>query len=290
MHIKLDTLRTFITVADSGTLVEASELLGRTPSAISMTLKNFTTQLGSELFETDRKSTLTPLGRFVLEESRRAISDFDSSMMSIHRYANGEIGTIRIAAVPSLTLKVLPQAVKSFHEKVPNVRIELRDTDSRTVISAVQKGRVDFGIASLTAKFYDLNAEPLLEEPFGLVCPNTHHLTKKNTDVTWDDLTKEQVISNDLFHTIKNPELIQLIARSHIHIHNITSLVNFIKQGFGLTLLPRSAVEDHEELSFLPLKDKTIIRQLFFITRKHHQLSVASDELKSEIKKHIDIA
>ena len=287
MHIKLDTLRTFIAVADAGALAEASDILGRTPSAISMTLKNFTNELGGELFETDRKSALTPLGQFVLKESRRAISDFDSSMMSIHRYAHGEVGTIRIAAVPSTTLKIIPEATKALLTKTPDIRFELRDADSRTVISSVQNGSVDFGIASLTTSFYDLNVELILEEPFGVICKKNHPLTKKVTPISLQDLYNEKVISNDLFHLTKNPELIQLTAKSHTHIHNNTSLLSFINNGFGLTLLPLSSIDGQENLCFLPLEDKTITRKLFFISRKHYQLSVASNQLKNEIKKYI---
>ncbi len=274
-------------VADCGTLIEASDALGRTPSAISMTLKHFTNELGGDLFETDRKSTLTPLGHFVLEESRRVISDFDASMLSIHRYAHGRIGTVRVAAVPSTAMKILPEAVRTFHEKTPNVRIELRDNDSRMVISAVQNGSVDFGIASLSAKFHDLNTELLLEEPFGVVCLPTHPLAQKNAPIEWHDLNSEKVISNDLFYLIKNQKFTQLAIKSHIHIHNNITLINFVQNGFGLTLLPRSAAENQPNLSFLPLKDKTAVRQLFFISRKHHQLNVAANTFKKEISHYI---
>ena len=58
-------LSCFAAVAESGNLADAGVRLGRTPSAISMTLKQMEDHLGARLFETDRKNRLTPLGEEV---------------------------------------------------------------------------------------------------------------------------------------------------------------------------------------------------------------------------------
>ena len=55
-------LRCFATVARSGNLADAGDKLGRTPSAVSMMLKQFEEHLGAPLFESERKSKLTALG------------------------------------------------------------------------------------------------------------------------------------------------------------------------------------------------------------------------------------
>ena len=54
-------LRCFCTVAQTGNLAEASNRLGRTQSALSMTLKQFEDHLGKKLFEGERKNRLTPM-------------------------------------------------------------------------------------------------------------------------------------------------------------------------------------------------------------------------------------
>ena len=61
MAIKLEMLRYFVEVAKTGNLSQAAERLGRSPSALSMMLKQFEEHLGAPLFETDRKSNLTLL-------------------------------------------------------------------------------------------------------------------------------------------------------------------------------------------------------------------------------------
>lgn len=60
--IQMQTLRVFVTVAECGNIRDAAKSIGRTDSAISMALKQLETELGADLFETDRKHTLTALG------------------------------------------------------------------------------------------------------------------------------------------------------------------------------------------------------------------------------------
>lgn len=283
MNIKPENLHTFVTVADCGTLQEASEVLGRTPSAISMTLKQLSEQLEAELFETDRKSNLTPTGHFVLAESRRALKSFNETVETIQRYTKGEIGTVRVATVPSVASHLLPEVVSLFQKKVPRVRLELRDTDSITVATAVQSGSVDCGVASLPFASQDLRHELLLEEPFGLVCRPDHPLARTRRQLTWQALEGVTFISNNLCSQIQDERFIRMNTNTAIQVHSIMTLLGFVQQGMGVTLLPRLAVPESEDFCFLPLKDKRAIRRLYFLEPRHRRISPAGLVFKDEM-------
>ena len=62
MTIKLELFRYFCAVAETGNLAEAADRLGRTQSALSMSLKQLEEHLGKKLFDGERKSQLSPLG------------------------------------------------------------------------------------------------------------------------------------------------------------------------------------------------------------------------------------
>lgn len=283
MNIKPENLRTFVTVADCGNLHEASEILGRTPSAISMSLKQLSEQLGAELFETDRKSNLTPTGHFVLEESRRALSSFDESVRTIQRYTKGEMGVVRVATVPSVASHLLPDVVSRFQKKAPKVRLELRDTDSVMVATAVRNGSVDCGVASLSFASQDLQHELLLEEPFGLVCRPDHTLASTKQPLTWQALEDATFISNGLCEQIRDERFVRINSNTAIQVHNIVTLLGFIQQGMGVTLLPRLAVPKGGDFCFLPLADKSAVRRLYFLQHRHHRISPAGMVFKEEV-------
>lgn len=283
MQIKPDALRTFVVVADCGTLAEAADVLNRTPSAISMTLKQFTAHFGAELFETDRKSTLTPFGRFVLEEGRRALNDFEESMRNIREHAEGEMGSVRLATVPSVATRMLPERVEKFQQRYPKVRLELRDLDSSLVAEAVRNGSVDLGIASLTSAAHDLVTGLLLEEPFGVVCRADHPLARRKKAIKWKDLENVKLISNGLNAMIKDPDFARLSANTTMHIHNTSTLLGFVEQGMGVTLLPKMALPQQGSYHFLPLADKSAVRRLYFLQHRQHRLSPAALAFKRHI-------
>ena len=78
--IKIETLRCFVAVAQSGNLADAALKLGRSTAAVSMKLKQLETHLDGRLFEAERKSVLTALGAFTLEEAIRELSHFDRTV------------------------------------------------------------------------------------------------------------------------------------------------------------------------------------------------------------------
>ncbi len=169
MTIKLEMLRTFCVVAERGTLSGAAKVLGRTPSAISMILAQFEEHVGAPLFETDRKSRLTPLGQLVLDESQRATDVFEKSAEAIRRHAISSVGIVRIAAVPSATIALLPEVIKVFRSTHPSVRIEISDADSAAVRRRIQRDEADIGI--LSAQPGDLSeGEQILCDDLGIVC------------------------------------------------------------------------------------------------------------------------
>ncbi len=134
MAIKIDMLRCFGAVAQNGNLVDAAAQLNRSPSAVSMMLKQFEEHLGKPLFESDRKNKLTPLGQLILEQTLSELRQFDRTVQAIEGFASGEIGAISIASVPSVAATILPRALKRFMARYPDIRIELRDMDSTSVL------------------------------------------------------------------------------------------------------------------------------------------------------------
>jgi DNA-binding transcriptional LysR family regulator len=269
--IKLEYLRVFATVAEAQALNEAAERLGRTPSAISMTLKQIEESLGGPLFEGERKSALTPLGVFALRHARRAVAEHDAATAAIQRFACGEEGDVRIAAVPSAA--------------TPDVRINLRDIDSTAVVRAVEQKSVDIGIASPSSISAGLVEELLLEDPFVLVCRKDHPITRLGRPVTWSDVDPSQFITNGLCASIPSPELAELARNAPLMVHNVSSLTAFVSAGFGVTLLPTLAITDGEGvLQAVPIKAAPVSRRLAAITRPGETLAPSATAFLAEIR------
>lgn len=281
--MKLEQLRVFVAVAEAGELADAGTRIGRTPAAVSMTLKQIESDVGGALFEGERKGRLTPLGAYVLTQARRALAEYDQAVLNMRHYVTGAHGLVSIASVPSAAARLVPLAFEALRAKRPGVRVDVRDMDSAAVAEAVASGVVDFGIATWTEAAKGLTAERLLEDPFVLVCPATHHLAALKQPVRWSDLDANNFIANGLCSLINAREIHALIAGSSLTVRNTTSLLAFIKQGFGVTLLPALAVSASSVLRSLPLADRKAKRKLDVLTRQGETLNPAAKALLDEV-------
>lgn len=289
MSIKIEMLRCFATVARRGKLSEAADQLGRTPSAVSMMLKQLENHLGEPLFETDRKNKLSALGEFVLEQAEHELRQFDSTVQAIEGFASARQGHVRIAAVPSVAGSILPQAILSYTKDFPDVKIELRDMDSASVLRELARERVDIGLATVGQYGANLYRQNLISDAFGLVCPKAHPLAlaqaRSGAPLSWQDITPHRFIANELSAQISAPQSQELHEASLLKIHNMTSILAMVRAGLGMTLLPEMTADLAESsgLAFCPLADITARRQIHLLRKSDTPASPAARELERQI-------
>jgi DNA-binding transcriptional LysR family regulator len=278
--LKLEMLRCFAAVAQSGNLADAAERLGRSPSAVSMMLKQFEDHLGKPLFETDRKNKLSPLGSFALEQVQTELRQFDRTVHAIESYAQAGIGLVRIAAVPSVAGTILPQAIGQFTASHPKVQIDLRDMDSASVLHALRQESIDIGIATAPESVLGSRRIPLFSDAFGMVCAPGHPLARASGPVTWQALEGETFIANELCGTIQNPAFQAVYRQANLHVHNTVSLLAMVRAELGVTVLPRTVVQlSPHDTVFRPLENPRALRRLDLFYRSAYTASPAAEVL-----------
>ena len=266
MAIKIDMLRCFQAVANHGSLAVAATVLGRTPSAISMMLKQFEEHIGAPLFETARKARLTPLGALILTEAQRELGHFDRTIQAIEGLSQAKLGSVRLAVTPSVAQTVLPPVLQRFMQDHPKVRIDLRDMDSTAVADELIHDRADIGLASI-ASLPGFERQILFSDAFGVVCRADHPLSQNWHDLSWADLQGVDFIVNGLCAQISDEAFQPVLDAARLTVRNTASLLGLVQAGMGLTLLPRLAVlPGFNDLCFLPLRDTTVRRTVWMVT------------------------
>ena len=276
-------MRQFLAVCQYNSLSDAAQFLHRSPSAISMTLKHIEAFLGHPLFEGERKQKLTPLGLHMEKCATRAVSEHQKAVDEITRFAKGESGHVRIAAVPSVATHLLPSVIMSLFRELPDIQVDLRDIDSPSVARTVAEGDSDFGIASLSPRSVNLKTELLTEEPFMCLYPEGHPLGNINRPLSWEDIAQFPFVSNVLVDQISHPQVQKLAASAHLRIRNMSSLVAFVESGFGITLLPRMAAKLATSLHSKDLEDQALKRQLYLLEPTDRSMSSAAQVLREKI-------
>jgi DNA-binding transcriptional LysR family regulator len=272
MSVKLEMLRVFRIVAEKGTLAAGAEVLGRTPSAVSMMLAQLEADIGAPLFETDRKNRLTPLGQLVLDESCRATDVFDRSVDAIRRHALSTGGIVRIAAVPSAMVSLLPAVLETFCAAMPDVRVEISDVDSASVRRRVARDEADIGI--LSARPGETAEGSLIAcDDLGIVCAeggpvHRAHLARKGQS-DWSLMMQEPLIANPLCNHVDDPCIRDMLATSKLEARNTTAILSLVRRGLGASVLPFDAVKSQPDgVEFFVPSNPSTRRELRKIRQK----------------------
>lgn len=285
--IKLEMLKYFTAVAQHGSLSDAADALGRTPSAVSMMLKQFEDHIGAPLFETARKSRLTPLGEMVFEEARREVRHFENTVSVIDGISRAEMGYLRLAVTPSIATAILPNVIHEFTAHHPKVQVDIRDMDSEAIAQELLWGRADIGIGSLP-QFEGMARQELFSDAFGAVCRKDDPLALDWPQLTWDRIGKVNLIANGLCDQITDPSFAQLLNRSRLRVLNTTTLLGLVREGVGITILPRLAISGLlDDLAFLPLTDVTARRSVFMVSAPKNILMPPAKAFQDTINKMI---
>lgn len=286
MSIKIEMLRCFRAVVEQGRLSDAAHVLGRTTSAVSMTLSQFEDRIGKPLFETSRKSRLTPLGMQIYREARRELEHFDRTVANIHALADAQIGQVRIAVTPSVGSVIMPQIIQKFMALHPNVHVEMQDMASAAVQQALAREEADIGIATL-GPVPGLTLRRLFSDAFGVVCRADSVLAAKGGAVHWSDLATETFIAHGLCSKVHDPAFQPILQNASLNVPNTSSLLALIRAGVGVSLLPRLALMPmYDDLVFLPLAEELILREVFLASAEPHLLSPAVSAFIDAINAH----
>src|SRR5215831_4561273 len=119
-------LRTFVTVADQGTVSKASVQLRTAQPALSRQLNALEDELGVKLFERIRRRlVLTPAGEQLLAECRTVLGAVHSLSERSQVLRRTDYGVVRVAATPQSIEGVVSTFLARYTRRRPNVRIRL---------------------------------------------------------------------------------------------------------------------------------------------------------------------
>jgi DNA-binding transcriptional LysR family regulator len=220
--------------------------------------------LGVVLFSrTSRRVTLTDAGRLIVEESRRALAQVDSTLEVALRVSKGEIRHIAIGFLPSATAGILPDAIYALRTAHPHLRVTLEERPDSEQIHSLLQGRLDVGfLRSYDAMGNELRMEVVESEPFVAVLPESHPLADRE-EVVLTDLAAEPFIlwpremaptpydafMSACWHHGFNPH----VRDEALNAHTTLALVG---AGLGITILAQSYQQLNywQGLAFVPIR------------------------------------
>lgn len=267
----LRQLRYFVTVAEELHFGRAAHRLAMTQPPLSQQIQALEEEIGVQLFARTRRSVmLTPTGQQWLPEVRRVLADAAALPGLAQRLARGEVGSLALAFVSTADYGILPDLLRHFRARHPEVQLQLREATSDVQLEALAEGAIDAGLVirpQLPVMPHGLAYLPLVREPLVLAVPDgwrpPGHVGGAPADIALRDAAHEPLIifprrSAPAFYDIitgyyARDGLTPAIAQEAIQMQTIVSLVS---AGMGVALVPASLCNLRRTgVSYLPLRD-----------------------------------
>ncbi len=140
-EMELRHLRYFVEVARQQSVTKAAALLHVSQPALSRQIRDLEEELGVGLFEHHARSVrLTSAGQVFLEEAQIALDRVQAAVDAVKEFAGNSTGELHVGYAPSLSMDILPEALRRFQRKFPNVKLQLQDLTTEEMIARLREG------------------------------------------------------------------------------------------------------------------------------------------------------
>jgi DNA-binding transcriptional LysR family regulator len=245
------SLRCFVAVARLGSFSRAAIELYRTQPAVSLQVRKLEHELGRPLFDRARRApVMTEAGRALYTAARDMLERLDRLPELVASSGVEPAGTLTIASNLSLISHFLPGALRDFHGNFPNVRLRLLNRTSRGMERSIEEGEADLGVGFLIEDRPGIEVVVVFRSPLVLVTARTSKVLP-HADRRVESLDK--VLRGPVVHFEEGVELRRFLERTLtagrslqpvIELPSIESILQFVSDGFGSTILPAFAISD----------------------------------------------
>ncbi|MDX1820940.1 MAG: LysR family transcriptional regulator [Paracoccaceae bacterium] len=244
-------LRTFVVVADAGSITRAAEALGLQQPSVSSALKRLEGHLGRQLI--DRRPgrfALTEAGRLLYDEAvdiTGAILRIGTAIREVQEEVRGHVS---IAIASHVVCPLLNDALREFHARHPAATLSIDVSSSREALDKLVARRASFAICLVKDRNPKLEYRRLFREFFGLFCGPSHPLFgRKGLSTT--DLAGEASVSFVTDHmndALRPVTLMRAAAGLEDRVvgssSNLEEVRRMIVAGLGIGPLPLHVVRE----------------------------------------------
>jgi LysR family cys regulon transcriptional activator len=244
-------LKYLLGVVDNGlNITAAAERLFTSQPGISKQLRQLEQEVGVQIFSRKGKAlvAVTPAGTTIVDYARKILRDVDNIRSVGQDLMSEREGTLSIATTNTQARYVLPDVISQFHERYPNVNLELHQGTSEQISDLVAEGRVDFAIATDSqALFPELNLLPCFHWDRIVLTKKDHPLAMSESALTLAALAEYPLItyvfsSNRASSFLRAFENEQLEANVVFTARDADVIKTYVRMGMGVGVIAPMAI------------------------------------------------
>jgi LysR family hydrogen peroxide-inducible transcriptional activator len=235
-----------VAIADHGHFGRAAEACRVSQPALSAQVQELERRLGLVLFERGRHGALlTEEARPVIDRARRVLMDVDDLVLDAADRAGEVLGTVRLAAIPTMAPYLLPVVVPELRRRQPRADIVLLEHRTDALLASLRGGRIELGLLAAPVDHPDLDVVVLAHDPFLLAVPPDHPFAGRRP-VPLSGLAGLPMLLLEEGHCLRSQALdVSALAGASlvgdVQATSLPTLCQMVAAGHGVTILPASA-------------------------------------------------
>lgn len=277
----LRQLQYAVAVAETLSFRQAAERCHVSQPSLSAQLAQLEEALGVRLFERDRRRVLvTPSGRAVIERARRVLVEADDLVDTARQQGDPLSGTLRVGVIPTISPYLLPDIAPALRAAFPRLTVFWTEDKTEVLARSLDMGLLDAALLALEADIGDVDRAVLARDAFLLATPRGHRLGAGKAPVPMSKLRDERILLLDDGHCLREQTL-AFCSRARVRelafrATSLSTLVQMVAAGAGITLLPRLAAVTETRRATLrlrPLARPVPHRTIALVWRKRSPLA-----------------
>lgn len=288
----LKQLRTFLHVAETGSLSLAAKRLNVTQPALSRQIRLLEEDTGTPLFiRTGRGVILSEAGEKLLPRARLLSEEMERLKMDMTAFAGTVRGEVRLGLPPSVGLVLAGPVVERFRQEFPQVRLRVTQLLSGALQESLLEGRLDIGILFEGNVSPQLRSTPLWSEQLYFITRPERHWDNK-TSISLDECLSHPLILPGPKHGLRDI-LEKAAAKTDktvnvvVEAESLAVHTELVCRGLGSTVLSYEACRRHIDdgrLIAIPLIEPEIERICALVWPKDYPLTRAAQAMAEVIQ------
>lgn len=291
-NFTLRQIRYFDAIARHGHFGHAAEACSVSQPALSMQIKELEDMLGYALFERSaRRVVLTGLGEVFAERARAILCSVDELESLVQLSQQQPTGRLRLGVIPTIGPYFLPSVFKSLTQTYPSLDLHICEALTLNLIHDLNDARLDAALVALPISEPSLQEVPLFSESFLLARP----LAEAGTPAPDAQVLRhKRLLLLQEGHCFREQALAfcgiqaRLAPASQIlDASSLTTLVQMVSVGMGVTLLPEMSVafeSRNTPIDIVAFNDPQPSRTIGMVWRKAHPLRQQFEKLAKTIQ------